>query len=882
MGFDLPAGFTATVNLELTVGQLAETVTVSGAAPMVDVVNVTAQNLMSQEILESIPVGSRSPQGFAALTPGVTSVALGSIGGGRDEMTISSHGSAGAETLFVVDGVNTADSENVGGQQTLYRMSQAYVSEINVVTGGGSAENQFSGTMVNVIPKEGGNRWSGGQSSEYSSSKFQSNNLSPELQAQGLTSASELVKLWDVSPYVGGPLFAGKLWFFSSYRNAGNTVTRANVYENLTPKGWQYTPDLSRPAIIKITDVSTNVRLTWRATEQHKIGGFFDYQPHIVHQRNYQAYVAPESTTRAVYPNRLKVVSWKAVFSSRLLVDTNVAHNQSDTDKRRQEGVGTDTIGVREATTGIVYRSSVPLTGSSTYGSAEAMGIRSAASVAYITGSHAFKAGMTFARGDFRIDESVNMDLAYNFRNWAPTSIVQYANPSTRTNKVFADLGLYVQDQWTVKRLTATAGLRFDYMDLGSLEQDLGAGRWVTERHFAAEKLALWKDVSPRLGVAYDVFGDARTALKVSVGRFIAGQGAGPQGIGVSNPVTRSVLSVQRNWTDTNGDFIPNCDLTNPLAQVGVDTCGQINNLNFGQNNPNATTYAPELINGLRPYNWEIMSSVTRQLRPGVSITGAYARRVFGNFRVNDNLRVTPSDYTEYCVTAPSDSRLPEGAGERICGLYDLVPTLFGLSQVVVSPAQKFGKQNQVYDGFDLTERMNLPHGVLISGGLNWNRTRTSACFAVDSPHLRFCETKPPFLPNANFVGVVPLPWWGLVSSATYRNFPGPNITAIQQYVNAEIVPTLGRNLSSGANGTVDVALIEPGKLYGPRLQQLDLRLSKRLRFAEHRLAGNIDMINLFNSAGVKDINTTFGPNWQNASLVQSGRYIKFSIDIEF
>ena len=882
-GIELPAGFTATLHVELKVGELTETITVTGGAPVVDVRNVTAQTLMSQEVMESVPVASRSPQGFAALTPGITSVALGSIGGGRDEMNLSSHGSAAAETLFVIDGVNTADSENVGGSQTLYRMSQAYVSEINVVTGGGSAENQFSGTMVNVVPKEGGNQWRGGFSLEYSNQNLQSSNLTQELQDQGLTSASEVVKLWDNSPYIGGPLVGNKLWLFASYRNAGNIATRAGLYETLTPDAWVYTPDLTRPAIIKITDVSYNGRLTWQATPRHKIGTFFDYQPHIVHQRNYQSFVAPEATTLAVYPNRLKVVTYKGVLSSRLIVDANIAHNTSDTDKRRPAGMGTDTIAVREARTGLVYRSAAALTGSTNYGHAIASGIRSAAGVSYVTGTHTMKVGMTFARGDFLTNDSVNQELAYNFRDGLPISLVQFAIPSDRTNKLSSDLGLYVQDQWTMKNLTISSGLRFDYLDLESLEADLGAGRWVPARHFDGELLARWKDISPRFGVAYDLLGDGKTALKASVGRFIAGQGAGPQGIGVSNPVTRSVLSVTRNWTDTNGNFIPDCDLTNPLSQVGVDICGQINNLNFGQNNPNATTYSTDLRDGLRPDNWEFTTSVTRQLFRGASISGAYFRRSFGNFRVNDNVLIAPSDHDPYCVTAPSDPRLPGGGGERICGLYDVKQALFGQSQIVVSPDTKFGEQSQTYDGFDLTERMNLGHGVVISGGVNWARISTNACFTVDSPQqLRFCDVRPPFQPNASFAGVVPLPWWGLLSSATYRNFPGPQISAIQTYTNAEIQPSLGRPLSSGANGTVNIELIEPGTMYGARVQQVDLRLSKRFRAGERRFAGNVDLINLFNSSGVKDQNATFGPSWQNALLVQSGRYVKFSFDLGF
>ena len=389
-----------------------------------------------------------------------------------------------------------------------------------------------------------------------------------------------------------------------------------------------------------------------------------------------------------------------------------------------------------------------------------------------------------------------------------------------------------------------------------------------------------WKDVSPRIAASYDLFGDGKTALKASLGRFVAAQGAGAGGINNNNPVVRSVLSVTRTWADNNGNFNPDCDLTIPLAN---GECGQISNLNFGQNNPNATTYADELLQGLRNYNWETTAQVQRQVAKGVSVTAAYYRRVFSNFTANDNQFVTPADYTQYCIMAPLDSRLPDGGGNQICGLYDVAPALFGRNQTIVRSAANYGTRSQVYDGVDFTETARLPNGAQISGGINVGRTKTSACFVVDSPGaLRFCEINPPFQPNATFVGFYPLPWWGLLTSATYRNYPGTQITATYQVTNAQILPSLGRNLSSGANGTVNVELIQPGTLYGPRQQQVDFRISKRLRLGRTRLAGNVDVFNLFNLTGISTLNTTFGPNWQRPTLLQGARFVKLSVQLDF
>jgi hypothetical protein len=888
-GIDLPPAFTATVNVEMGVGLIQETVTVSGAAPLVDVQNASSQHLMSPELLDSLPA-SRSPQGFAALTPGIISAGINTIGGGREELNLANHGSLNGESLFLIDGVSTAQMEGVGGANVTFRISEAYVNEINVATGGKSAEYQFSGTVTNVIPKEGGNKITGGLYTAFSTRGFQGNNLTAKLQAEGLHSTNKIVRIWDVQPAVGGPLIKDKIWFFSSLRNSSNTQTRAGVYENLTPTGWAYTPDLSHPAVIRITDDSYNTRLTWQATKKHKIAVFADFQPHIVYQRGYQVPTSPEATAYAPYlPNAVLVATWKGVLTNRLVLDVTSTHNSIDSNQRRQPGVGFDIISAAETTTGVTFRAlSGVYTGDFNYSHRSNSGFRSNATLTYVTGSQTAKVGVQHTHGFEFYSNEVNGDLAYSLKNGVPTSITEYAGQYIYENMIHADVGLFAQDQWTLKRLTLTGGVRYDYTNIGAIAENEPAGFFVPTRSFPGTSHSPgWQNFSPRAGVSYNVFGDGKTALKATFGRFIQFQGASTGGINNSNPVVRSVLSVTRSWSntngtfnDTNGNLDPGCDLNDPHAN---GECGQISNLNFGQNNPLATVYAGELLRGLRPFNTEVTAGLQHQLSNGISVNVAYYRRSFHNFSVSDNILVTPADYSQYCITAPMDPRLPQGGGNQICGLYDVAPALFGKNQTVVKSASHFGKQTQIYNGFDLTENIRLPQGAEISGGMNWGRTETNACFVVNSPQaLRFCNIKPPFLPNYTFAGFAPLPW-GLVTSATYRNWPGTQIIATRQQVsNAEIFPSLGRNLSSGPNGTVNVELIQPGTMFGPRQQSIDFRFSKRFRFGSRRVTGNLDLYNLMNWASISTINTTYGPNWQQPTLVQLPRYVQLSAQIDF
>jgi hypothetical protein len=837
-------------------------------------------------------------QGYTSLMPGVTNGGgIGSIPGSSNDLANSVHGALATEAIYAIDGMNTATARaNGGGNQTFFRIPQIYVSEVSVVVGGGTAEQPFGGAVTNVIPKEGGNTFSGSFYGEYSGRGLPAaSNLTESLQAQGFSAngLARITRLWEVSPGIGGRILRDKLWFFSSYRHSGTIQTRPGMYDNLTPLGWAYTPDLNRVALGKNTDLSRNTRLTWQVSSKHKVSIFADAAPHLVWHRNYNAALSPEATGYAPYlPNALLMASWKSPITSRWLLDVGVTHNSSDLNIRRQTpetclcsapAVGFDVVSLVEATTQTQWRASSALVnpGGQHYGHFASHGFNYAASMSYITGSHAAKAGVQLRTGVEWISYESNGDRAYLLRNGVPSSIALYASPIRWQNEMRADLGLFVQDQWTYKRLTLTGGLRYDRYDGGGTAQHLDAGLWVPARDFPeTHDSPQWTDLDPRMAAAYDLFGDGKTALKTTFGRFVAAQGANFSGFNSNHPVVRSVLSVTRTWNDANRDFNPDCDLRNQLAN---GECGQISDLNFGLSNPNATVYTDEVLHGLRNYNWETTAVVQRQLATGVSVTGGYYRRNFSNFLANDNQLVTPADYSHYCITAPVDSRLPGGGGHQICGLYDVSPALFGRNQTVVRSAKHYGTQTQVYDGFDLTENIRLRGGATISGGVSWGRTKTDTCMVIDSPGaLQFCEVNPPFQPNASLVGFVPLPWWGLMTSATYRDYPGVQVTASYQVTNAQIAPSLGRNLSNGVNGTVNVQLIQPGTMYGPRQRELDLRMSKRFRFGRNRIMANLDIFNVFNTTGINTINTTYGPSWQRPTLLQLGRYVKLSGQFDF
>jgi hypothetical protein len=391
---------------------------------------------------------------------------------------------------------------------------------------------------------------------------------------------------------------------------------------------------------------------------------------------------------------------------------------------------------------------------------------------------------------------------------------------------------------------------------------------------------------------AHDVVQSARHARRAlarrSLGRYVLAAAydlARPL-----NPVQSSVNNANRSWTDTNGNYWPDCDLAN--LDVNGE-CGRLNNSSFGQVSPR-TAYDPALSDGfaIRPYNWEGQLSVQHELLPRLSVSVGYFRRWFGNFDITQNRAVTTADFSSYCVTAPVDARLPGGGGQELCGFYDVNPDKFGQTDQFITFSDNFGDQKQVYDGVDLNVNARLQAGILVTGGVSLGRTRTDDCFAAADLSLAFsgtsprteeyCDVRPPFQPNVKGSLVYPLPFWGVRASATFQSLPGPEISATRVYRNPEIAPSLGRNLSAGPNGSARLGLVAPGTLYGERVYQVDLRFSKSAQIGRTVLRPTMSIYNLFNANPVLRQNNNYGPSWQAPTAILTARFVDFGIQVDF
>jgi Carboxypeptidase regulatory-like domain len=911
-GIELTSGFTATVNADLQVGSLQETVTVSGESPLVDTQNVRKQTVVSSDLLDLLPTSTKHWATIVEVTPGFAGSFADVAGQLNQNLGNSYHGKTGTKRQFDGMSVDHA-SGNVG-----YLVNSNTVQEISLQSSGISAESNADGAVVNMIPKEGSNTFSGSLSGLYTSDRFEASNLNDDLRARGLTTISKILKIYDAGVNFGGPIRKDKLWFFGSFREWGNGHLMAGNFWNATQGTPFYTPDLSRPGDRFQWYESKAARVTWQASQKNKFSFFADVADDCLCRAIGALGSAPEAGLAFHFrPTGLYQGDWSAPITSKLLLEAGASLSITHWPTYLAPGVSPTDISILELSNNYRYNASATYA----YKRATDRGAQRF-SISYITGSHAFKGGMQIEEAVSDVGTFVQRDVNYSFRNGVPTQITQWATPYRTVDRTRADMGVYFQDQWAIKRLTLNYGLRFDYFNghVDASHVAAPASGWVPARDFpAVSGVPAWKDLSPRVGGAYDLFGDGRTALKVSFGRYVAKTGTAVAG--ANNPISTSVNSITRTWADANGNFNPDCDLNNRAAN---GECGAMSDANFGGFFP-TTHWADDVLRGfgVRNSNWDFGTEVQRQLGTGVSLTAGYYRNWYGHFTATDNLLRTPADFDPYCITAPLNPSLPGGGGYEVCGMYDVAVAKFNQVDNLVTQSSHYGKQKQINNFFNVTISTRLRSGVQFGGGVDTGRSLTDNCFVVDSPGVStasltaptmavstngvsnafptapqaattingksICRVVTPFKGQTQFKlnGAIPLPY-DFVVSAIYQDISGPNIVAAYTAANSEIVPSLGRNLAAcgtrvPCTATATVPLIAPGTIYDHRIRRLDLRLTKLVRLSQRlRLQGNLDLYNAFNGSGVVQVNNAYGSQWRQPTEVQDPRIVQFSAQLSF
>lgn len=893
-GVAVTTGFTATVNVAMSVGAITDTVTVSSTASQVDTQGVIQQRVLTREVRQALPLPSNSGA-YVMIIPGASQPAThqdvgGNMGENRQQFTV--HGTRANDFQQLRDGQFFGTMVAAGNFMS--SVNPTAIEEVSILTGGGlGAESESGGAQVNVVARTGGNAYRGLVQGTFGHADLQASNVDEALRARGVTNAPFIKASYELAAGVGGPIKRDAAWFFTSARRWVSQSYQPGNYFNKTQGTLFYTPDLDRPAYEDNFYNELSARLTWRAAPRHTVTGAF------TNEYNCNCYfgiqngtLAPEAAGDDLYePNWRTQASWTFPVNDRLLLEAGGTVVEGLV-VRRLTGGTYDDISVLDIARNYRYGSAggpITLFPQAWGPKASAFGQYNGRFVAsFVTGSHAFKSGIQYRVGHNEQQLTINHNLTYTFRGTVPQSVTYFAGPYA-SEVGQRTVGAFVQDQWRVRRATLNLGLRFDYLKGWIPAQELPAGDYVAARSFAEVPDALnWKDINPRLGIAYDVFGTGRTAVKAFIGRF-AGFQPNVGLLAEQNPSTAMITSSTRTWSDANGDYVPQ---ENELGPHSAASFGQIGR---------ATAYDRAVTHGwhARDFSWQGSMSVEHELRPGLSANLAYFRTWYGNFLVTDNLAIAPGDFDPYCIPAPTDPRLPN-SGQPVCGLYDIKAASFGLVNNVVTTASNFGDTKEIFSGVDLTVNARMK-GLYVSGGISTGSTLTDSCFVVDSPQASFssaglreaglyqCRNRTPWAAGTQikFSAIYTLPWQ-IRTSLTYQNVAGIPLTASYVASNAAIQPSLGRNLAACRGAAVCAAttivdLVPNNQVYREgRNTQLNVRLSRIIELRGMRLEPQLDVFNLTNANQVLGMTTRYGAAWQNATSILAPRVFKLGAQVSF
>jgi hypothetical protein len=877
-GLQIPSEFTATLNAQLTVGALAETITVTGSSPVVDVTTAAKTSVLDREAIDLIPTG-RSIQGMAQLVVGVN-LNLPDTGGARamQQTYMSTHGMSTSNTTVLVDGQMTNGLQTDGGVQSYY--NDAMNAEMSYQTSGIGAETSSGGVRLNMIPREGGNRFSGDFKAVGRPGSWQSSNLTDRHKTKGLTNGNGIDRIIDYTVALGGPIKKDKLWIFGSARYFSVNNFIANTYLD---DGSQGIDD----QFIR----SATARVTWQVSPRNKISGYFDeidkYRGHDM-QANYDPETAATVWNSPAY--HTTAVKWSSPINGNLFLEAGFSNNTEYYTNEYREGIeksrGTADWFANAAHNELDlggYTKAGPI---NTTESPKALYWNVAAT--YVKGDHTIKVGANNRWGQFVHTRDANADLVQQYRGastgvrWSrPDTVLIRNSPLVYGETLNRDLGIYAQDSWRLNRLTANIGLRWETLNSSVMAGESPAGRFAPARTFPEIKdVPAWNNLAPRMAMVYDLFGNGKTAIKYSLNRYNLARTTGIAA--VYNPLVSATATLP--WTDVNGDDIAQGSLR--CGGFPSADC-EINFLSLSQN------FGIAALNeyGKYPRTWNLEQGmeIQHELLAGLSVAASWWKGDFRNLTTTVNRSWSAADYTPFTFYNPLTGVPFEVYARSTTATARPTSNLDTVDD----------ERRNAYDSFNFDAKYRLPGGGQVFGGVSVERERYKACTAPDDPNYQSTTT-------GNYNGKALCDDFSL--DIPYRpNYKVSATRGIGFGINVSMAfqnnssPTSSRTMAVTRGSTVYPAncpspcpagqVIMPTAVFGQttltynleslratsveRIVQLDFKVSRTFRFGRISVLPTFEVFNVNNSDAIisyVSTNVLAGAGYLQPNSIMQGR----------
>lgn len=839
----LTAGFTATLNMKLDVGDISQSVTITAEEPIIDVKSVDNTTTFGTTLLQNVPSG-RDPWSTVAQIPGA-SLSTFDVGGSQmyQQSTMEIHGSKPGEQVYSYNGLKLNWPGGNGGSTAFYSDHDAQ-EEFQVVTDAAPAEVSVGGLYMNQITKSGSNQWHGLAAAYYLTSAFQAQTQRPTFKGNLVNAGLPFAMARDVTADVGGPIIKDRWWVFSAWRNYD---IRQNVLAVRTQAGTPTYDDNHQSNGTFRNDIQLTQKqrasFIWLWNEQNR---FF-------RRGTTYSYTASDAAQRQIEPAYVLQGQWIYSPTPNLAVEARFGYMKLHFPLDYEPGVLPTTLSVADLSlstlSGAAQSATLDITGTT----------RAAANLSYfkgnfLHGTHNIKAGYDFDYSSKQDFTSINGNINVYYNNNVPFEVYAYDTPLDAKSS-FREGAAFLQDTWTLsRRITVTLGVRYENF-VAWLPQQASppaafSSLFPTRTFARAPNSVDWNTFVPRFGISWDPKGDSKSVVHAGYNRFTLSEGT--RLAEAINPNSSSYQIYKWNGAVTaNGAPDPSVYLT-PANFLG--TVGGI-----------VTTVDPNL---KRPYDDEVNVGYERQILGDLRISVSYYYRKTKQQISRINAAIPTSAYSPITVTNPL-------TGQPFT-IYSLATAYVGKAAYVLTNVDALNDNN--YNGVEFSALKRLSRHWQVLAGLTVQRDRGLYGNALsdnfNDPNLGINRQNALLDQDSTWVakiaGTYQAPW-GFTFSPNYQYYTG--------------YPLLPTNVFTGLpQGSETISLLPRGAIRLPNISVLNLRISRPVKFHEGRIGLEpiADLLNLTNSEPVTAETTSYGANYLKPTNLVNPFVGRFALRLTF